>query len=112
MVSADQSEYYPGSKGRRGYYQDVVRITPEIEYYRDTDTITYDEGKRTLMIYLTFDDSYMFSVGESLRIVELKTDTDKRRPLTFFHYWLHTYELIVILLVSFIIFGVYQYFKT
>ena len=83
----------------------VNRVTPNIEYFREHDTVRYGEGDRTMLVYFTFDDSYMFSIDEKIKVLEAKEDETQTRPLTFFHYWLYVNELIVIFLIAFVIWG-------
>ncbi|MFT3793149.1 hypothetical protein [Flavobacterium sp.] len=104
-----ERDYSITSRSRTSYY--VLRVTPIIEYYSGRDTIVYDEGKRTLLSYFSLNDSTFYKTGEKLKVLERKSDPESVRPFTFFHYWLYTYELIYICLISFVVFGITQYFK-
>ena len=87
-----------------------MRTTPIIEYYSQLDTIVYDEGKRTLLSYLTLDDSFFYTKGEKIKILELQENPDKVIPFTFFQYWLKTHELIILSLIAFVIYGYLKVF--
>lgn len=105
----EQTEHSYRRGGKANSYT-VMRATPIIKYYSQNDTVIYDEGKRTLLSYITLNDSAFYTTGEKLKILELKTNPDKVRPFTLFHYWIYTYELIFICLVAFIIFGALKVF--
>lgn len=100
VVRVERGRY--GAPG--GYY--ALRTTPIIEYYSQRDTIVYNEGKRTMLSYLTLNDSVFYTTGEKIRILELKNDPEKVKPLTFFHYWLRMHECFIIFISAYIILGI------
>lgn len=95
------------SRGKSLNYP-VLRVTPTIAYYSEGDTLMYGEGTRTLLSYLTLNDSAFYTTGEKIKILELKTNPDKVVLFTLFHYWIYTYELITICLIAFVVFGFSQ----
>ena len=95
------------SRGKSADYE-VLRVTPTIAYYTEEDTLIYGEGRRTLLSYLTLNDSAFYTTGERIKILELKTNPDKIVLFTLFHYWIYTYELIIICLIAFLVFGFTQ----
>ena len=68
VVGFDSAEIIEHSRTLRSHtIYNVMRTTPIIEYYSQLDTIVYDEGKRTLLSYLTLDDSFFYTKGEKIK---------------------------------------------
>ena len=111
VVGFDSAEIIEHSRTLRSHtIYNVMRTTPIIEYYSQLDTIVYDEGKRTLLSYLNLDDSFFYTKGEKIKILELQENPDKVIPFTFFQYWLKTHELIILSLIAFVIYGYLKVF--
>jgi len=111
VVGFDSAEIIEHSRTLRSHtFYNVMRTTPIIEYYSQLDTIVYDEGKRTLLSYLTLDDSFFYTKGEKIKILELQENPDKVISFTFFQYWLKTHELIILGLIAFVIYGYLKVF--
>jgi hypothetical protein len=75
----------------------ITREIPEVEYYKNKDTIKYDQGELRLVTN--------FEVNEKIIVLEDKEDEYKTKIYSLFYYWIDYNELIVCLLAFLFIFG-------
>lgn len=89
--------------GGRGSSSSVLinRVIPEIEYYKNTDTVKYDQGELRLVTN--------FELNEKITVLEDKEDQYKTKIYSLFYYWIDYNELILVL---FAVLFVYGYIKT
>ena len=73
---------------------------PFFEYYRKTDTVKTTD--QSLVIYSNF------YVGEKIKVIENKNDRFEIRILNVFYYWIGFEKLIIILISTGIIYGIYD----
>ena len=76
---------------------------PVFEYYRKKDTLKTQD--QSLVLYSNF------YVGDKIKIVENKKDKFNIRILNVFYYWIGFEKLIIILLFTGIIYGIYDLIK-
>lgn len=89
--------------GGRGSSSTVLirRNIPEIEYYKNKDTIRCDQGELRLFTN--------FKPNEKIKVLEDKEDEYKTKIYSLFYYWIDYNELIIFL---FSVLFIYGYIKT
>ncbi|WP_291152907.1 hypothetical protein [Flavobacterium sp. UBA7680] len=75
----------------------INRNIPEVEYYKDNDTIRYDQGELRLVTN--------FELNEKVTILENKEDEYENKIYSLFYYWIDYNELILCLLAFLFIYG-------
>ncbi len=77
---------------------------PVFEYYRNKDTVKTQD--QSLVLYSNF------YVGDKIKIIESKKDKYNIRILNIFYYWIGFEKLLIILLFTGIIYGIFDLIKT
>lgn len=75
----------------------ISREIPQVEYYKENDTIRYDQGE--LRLFTNFD------INESVTILENKSNNNKTYIFSVFYYWIDYYEIVFVGLVFMIVLG-------
>jgi len=88
--------YYPGFRGSGGY---ETRTMPEVEYYTQKDTFTFDAGK---MSYFA-----KYDVGDAVTVLERKDNPDKAELYSFSGYYMQVYEFLTLILILGVVGGTY-----
>jgi hypothetical protein len=94
----ESNSYTPGF---RGPATNETRVLPQLEYYTPKDTFAFDVGD---MIILSYDK------GDKVTVLEKKDNPDKAVLYSFWSYYMSVPELITIMLISGVTFGIYFYF--
>lgn len=89
------SSNYTG--GMHGQSVTIAREIPEIEYYKNNDTIKCDQGELRLVTN--------FELNEKITVLEDKEDKYKVKIYSLFYYWIDYNELILCLLAFLFIYG-------
>ena len=92
-------------KKEHGYRTSVLikHKFPTIEYYKNNDTIEFDDGRRTLFSN--------FKINEKVTVLESKENHNQAQIFSFFSYLISFEKSLVIVLLSLIIYGVIKLFK-
>lgn len=80
-----------------GSYVAIKRDIPNVEYYKNNDTIRYDQGELRLVTN--------FEVNEEIIVLENKQNDNKTYIYSVFYYWIDYYELVFTLFVFLFILG-------
>ncbi|WP_163399156.1 hypothetical protein [Flavobacterium fluviatile] len=83
--------------GMRGQSVRIARKIPEIEYYKNNDTIRCDQGELRLVTN--------FELNERITVLEDKEDEYKVKIYSLFYYWIDYNELILCLFFFLFIYG-------
>lgn len=86
---------------QRGYAYGK-RFIPLFEYYTKNDTIKTSDGRRVLYSN--------FAVGDPIKIIEDKIDSNQVRIYSLFFFWVKWEEILVLLLIYIIIYGFFKNF--
>lgn len=81
----------------KGSVKKEKRYNPEIEYYTEKDTISFYQRD------LNYFSSY--AIGDKVTVLDKKNVNNQATIKSFWYYFLSIPELIVLLLISFIIYG-------
>jgi hypothetical protein len=92
----------PKFKSSGGGYETVYM--PEVEFVKGSDTIVFLEGNRNYF-------AYFYDVGDTVTVLEYKRDNEKLSILGFW-YRVKVYEVIIQMLISCILLGIYWAVRT